>query len=263
MAERGRNQPGFQELQLSFTAHIRNPALHPVPDGIEARRMRIYAELFYNNIESFLAGAFPVTKRIFLNPGWSGMPWRVLAREFIHQHGSETPYFLEISQEFLEFVSTHPIHEQFPWLLEFLHYEWVELALGVNDTPWPTTGFDPDGSLLGEVVVSPLIWPLAYRYPVQDIGPEHLPSSAPGQPVYLVVYRRSDDKVRFMVSNAMTHRLLELLQAGVSGEAALIQVALELGISSQVSREQGEAALLRLREMEILLGAAAGPVDPT
>ena len=263
MSEPGLNLPGFQELQLSFTAHIRNPELHPVPSGIEARRMRIYAELFYNNIESFLANAFPVTKRIFLDPGWSGMPWRQLAREFIHQHGSETPYFLEISQEFLEFVSTHPIHEAFPWLLEFLHYEWVEMALGVNDTPWPINGFDPDGSLLGKVVVSPLIWPLAYRYPVQDIGPEHLPLSVPAQPTYLVVYRRSDDKVRFMVSNAMTHRLLELLQEGLSGEAALMRVGEELDISSQVIREQGEAALLRLREMEILLGTAVAPIDAT
>ncbi len=266
MSEPGRNLPGFQELQLSFTAHIRNPELHPVPDGIEPRRMRIYTELLYNNIESFLAGTFPVTKRIFQSAGWSGLPWQQLAREFIHRHGSESPYFLEISQEFLEFVSTHPIREQFPWLLEFLHYEWVEMALGVNDTPWPLDGYDPDGSLLGHVRVSPLIWPLVYRYPVQDIGPQHLPVSAPAvsapaQPTYLVVYRRSDDKVRFMASNAMTHRLLALLLEGLSGTAALMQVGEELNISSQVMREQGTAALLRLRELEILLGAVIAPVD--
>ncbi len=225
--------------------------------------MRIYTELFYNNIESFLANSFPVTKRIFLDPEWSGLPWKQLAREFIHRHGSASPYFLEISQEFLEFVSTHPIHEQFPWLLEFLHYEWVEMALGVNDTPWPLAGYDREGSLLGDVLVSPLIWPLAYRYPVQGIGPQHLPTSVPTQPTYLVVYRRSDDKVRFMASNAMTHRLLELLQEGSSGEAALMQVGEELNISSQVIREQGEAALLRLLGLEILLGAAVAPVDPT
>ena len=66
-----------------------------------------------------------------------------------------------------------------------------------------------------------------------------------------------------MVSNAMTHRLLELLQEGLSGEAALMRVGEELDISSQVIREQGEAALLRLREMEILLGTAVAPIEAT
>ncbi len=261
MSDPGRNLPGFQELQLSFAAHIRNPELHPVPEGIENRRMQIYAKLFYNNIESFLANTFPVAKRIFLDPDWPGLPWRQLAREFIHRHGSESPYFLEISQEFLEFVSTHPVSIEFPWLLELLHYEWVELAIGVNDTAWPVEGYDPAGSLLGPVLISPLIWPLAYRYPVQDIGPGHLPESPPSVPTYLVVYRRSDDKVRFMASNAMTQRLLALLVEGATGEAALTQVGVELNIPSQVIREQGEAALLRLRELEILLGAVAGPDD--
>lgn len=263
MSEPGRNLPGFQELQLSFSAHIRNPELHPVPEGIEARRMRIYTELFYNNIESFLANTFPVTRRIFLDHAWSGLPWRQLVREFIHRHGSQTPYFLEISQEFLEFVSGHPVSQVFPWLLELLHYEWVEMALGVNDTEWPLAGYDPTGSLLGPVLVSPLIWPLAYRYPVQEIGPQHLPTSPPATPTYLVVYRRSDDKVRFMATNAMTHRLLALLVKGATGAAALMQVGEELNISSQLIREQGEAALLRLLEFEILLGAAVAPVEQT
>jgi len=263
MSETGLNLRSFQELQLAFTSHIRNPELHPVPEGIEIRRMQIYARLFYNNIESFLANTFPVTKRIFLDPGWSGLPWRQLAREFIHRHGSESPYFLEISQEFLEFVATHPISIEFPWLLELLHYEWVEMALAVNDTAWPVDGYDPAGSLLGPVLVSPLIWPLTYRYPVQAIGPQHLPELLPPLPTYLVVYRRSDDTVRFMTSNAMTHRLLELLVAGATGEAALTRVGEELNISSHVIREQGEAALLRLRELEILLGAVAGPDGQT
>ena len=256
MPDQGVNLPRFQDMQLSFAAHIRNPDLNPVPAGIDPRRMQIYVDLFYNNIESFLAGTFRIAKRIHLSPGWRGTPWPDLVRAFVHRHGSASPYFLEISQEFLEFMSTHDACVQTPWLLELLHYEWVEMAVAVSDTPWPVAGVDPVGSLLGPVVVSPLIWPLTYRFAVQDIGPEHLPDQVPEWPTHLVVYRRADDKVRFMASNPMTHRLIELLQQGVTGEAALTQVGTELDLPAETLREQGEAALLRLRNMEILLGAA-------
>ena len=52
----------FQKLQAQLTAHIRNPALAAAPGGIEDRRLNIYRELFYNNIEGFLANAFPVVR---------------------------------------------------------------------------------------------------------------------------------------------------------------------------------------------------------
>ena len=46
-------------LQTEFTAHIRDPDRQAVPDGIEDRRMKIYRELFFNNISSLLASNFP------------------------------------------------------------------------------------------------------------------------------------------------------------------------------------------------------------
>ncbi|MCW9031410.1 MAG: DNA-binding domain-containing protein, partial [Gammaproteobacteria bacterium] len=49
-------------MQYEFAAHIRNPALNQKPADIEARRMKIYNELFYNNIEDFIANTYPVLK---------------------------------------------------------------------------------------------------------------------------------------------------------------------------------------------------------
>ena len=102
----GRNLPKFAEVQLEFTAHIRNPDMHTAPVDIEPRRMRIYLELFYKNIENFLATGFPVAKQVL---GESA--WHPLVRSFVHRHGSESPYFLEITQELIDAGMNLPLLE--------------------------------------------------------------------------------------------------------------------------------------------------------
>jgi hypothetical protein len=255
----GTNLPEFQAEQLAFAAYIRNPEIHPVPAGIETRRMNIYAGLFYRNIEGFLASGFPVTKKIHQESGWQGTSWSDLVRSFLHRHASESPYFLEISQEFLQFMSIHEEAARFPWLLELMHYEWVELALGVSaeTLPDPVPTAAAVGSEAGlfdaKLMVSPLAWSLAYRYPVHHIGPDHLPERAPARPTLLVVYRRHDDTVHFMESSPMTHRLLELIRSGSSGDHMVEQIATESGLNVDIVREKALGALSKLRDMNIIL----------
>jgi hypothetical protein len=255
MPRPGSNLPDFRATQLAFAAHIRNPQVNPRPVDVDAGRMKIYLELFYNNIEGFLASGFPIAKKILGHERW-----HALVREFVHLHPSESPYFLEISQEFLAFLSERPPGDQpLPdFLLELAHYEWVELALGVSELEIPETGFDPEADLLeGRILTSPLIWCLAYRWPVHEIGPGRTPDTPPDEPTYLIVYRRRDDTVAFMVVNAVTIRLMDLLAVGEGARAALAIIADELpDLDSKVVYERGIATLNRLRDAEIILGIA-------
>ena len=50
-------RPEFIRKQFEFAAHIRDPENNPVPDNIEDRRMAIYRELFFNNVEDFMASS--------------------------------------------------------------------------------------------------------------------------------------------------------------------------------------------------------------
>lgn len=253
MPRPGSNLPGFRDAQLEFAAHIRNPDVHARPADVDARRMQIYVDLFYNNIESFLASGFPVSKRVL-----GDETWHRLVREFVHRHGSTSPYFLEISQEFLTYLGDREQSEPLlpAFLLELAHYEWVELALGVSEVEIPESGYDPDGDLRsGPILVSPLIWCLAYRWPVHQIGPDHLPETPPPAPTHLIVFRRRNDQVSFMEVSAATLALVERLQAGDDADRALGQISAALPDSdSKVVYEQGLATLERLRDAEILLG---------
>mgnify|MGYP000185410597 CR=1 FL=1 len=222
------NAEGFKSVQYGFAAHIRNPEAHAAPEGIEDRRMQIYRELFYNNVEGFLAGNFPVLKSIS-----SDEYWHRTVRTFFDQYRCHTPYFLEIGKEFMEYVSNErtPDEEDQPFMQELLHYEWVELALDSSEVELPVEGVDPNGDLLaGHPVQSPLAWSLAYQFPVHCICEDYIPEAPGDQPTYLIAYRNREDAVQFIETNPVTARLLYLLAENpeVSGQDALQQIAEEL-----------------------------------
>ena len=245
----------FRSIQYRFTAHIRDPAAHPPPAGIEERRLRVYRELLFNNTRNFLDSGFPVLRRIYGEAAWER-----LARAFFARHRCKTPYFLEISQEFLQYLSEEhqPTPDDPPFLLELAHYEWVELALSVADTEPDWTGIDADGDLLeGQPVLSPLAWPLSYRYPVHRIGPDHIPETAPANPTHLLVFRDAAEEVRFTELNAVTARLLALIgdNAGRSGREHLLQIAGELSHPHpEIVITGGREALESLRQRGAVLG---------
>ena len=246
--------PGFLKVQREFAAHIRNPGRNPPPGDVEPRRMQVYVGLFHRNIASFLANGFPRAKAAL-----GAERWRGLEQGFIERHASETPYFLDISQEFLRFLDNDPALKVPGWLLELCHYEWVQRWLESAGQEIPDTGIDPGGDLLtGRVVVSPLARPLCYRYPVHEIGAKRVPEAEPGNPTWLIACRRRDDSVHVVKSNALTHRLVELLEPGISGNEALLALSAAFpGIEPERLRREGTEALGRLRDAEVLVGVRA------
>ena len=242
----------FQRVQYAFAAHLRDPKRNKAPRGIEPRRMKIYRELFYNNVEGFLATAFPVLRRITPDARWHAM-----ARDFFARHESHEPLFHRIAAEFLKYLERRRVKGDPPFLRELAHYEWVELALGVAEVPPPEQLADPDGDLLeGAPVVSPVAWALTYEFPVHRIGPQFQPKAPPAQPTCLVVYRTRQDEVKFMEVNAVTARLLELMKpARATGRKLLERIAREMKHPQpQAVVEQGAAILAGLRERDIVIG---------
>ncbi len=56
--------PALQAYQAAFTAHLRQPALHAKPAGIDAKRMRVYREIVFNNFYASVSACFPVLRDI-------------------------------------------------------------------------------------------------------------------------------------------------------------------------------------------------------
>lgn len=249
--------PDFQRRQLEFAAHIRDPAGAPAPDGIDERRMGIYRGLFFNNLRSLLGTMYPVLKKIHDAERWNG-----LVREFMQRHRSMTPYFLELPREFLEFLQGgHAVREDdFPFLVELAHYEYIELALSIAEVENDDEDVDPEGDLFSGIPVkSGLAWVYSYRFPVHRISPEFLPSEPSPTPLHLAIYRRSDDSISFLELNAVTASLLSAIEGnddGESGESLLRALAAEIAYPDIESfLQHGKASMKQLLEREILIGS--------
>ncbi|MEO8670408.1 MAG: putative DNA-binding domain-containing protein [Tahibacter sp.] len=198
-------------LQRHFAAHIRDPDHVAAPTGIEPRRMRIYRDLFFNNVESLLSANFPVIHSLR-----GEQDWHELIRAFLRDHRCHTPLFPELGREFLQFLEQRQGQSTNdpPFLLELAHYEWAELALSLDEAEIEAIPHDPEGDVINGVpVLSPLAWPLAYRFPVQRIRPDFQPEELPENPTLLLLIRDRADQVSFLEINPLTHLLIERLQA--------------------------------------------------
>lgn len=238
----------FQQFQHEFGRHLRDPRHHPRPPGVPARRMAIYTELVYNNLEGFLLACFPITRRIVGDRRWPG-----LMRAFFREARCQTPYFREIPREFLDWLTARDALTGPPWLKELAHYEWVELALDVMDVILPQ--HDPQGDLMACIPVwVPALMNLSYHWPVQHIGPDYRPRKP--HPVHLLVFRDAGDVIQFIELNPVSARLVELLQTGtLTGQAACTQIAAELGRDDVGTLIAGGAGILtNLRQAGAILG---------
>ena len=246
----------FKALQYAFAAHIRDPQNVAAPEGIEDRRMAVYRKLFFNNLLNLLGTMFPVLQKILTDDDW-----RRMIRQFMQKHLAETPYFLQLPKEFLVFLEKEfePGPGDHAFLLELAHYEYAELALSISSEENDLDGIDPDGDLLKRTPVkSVLAWAYAYQYPVHRISPDYLPTEPAEQPVYLALYRDSDDKVRFLELNAVTAGLLDAIEHNPdarSGEALLRELAIAIHYADvDALIGHGADALKEMRQLGILIG---------
>lgn len=231
------DRPNFVQQQYAFTAHIRNPDQNICPQDVEERRMKIYRELFYNNVEGFMANTYPVLRSITPDERWHAM-----IRDYFARHQSHTPLFPEMPREFLKYLEHERTHDSKdpPFMLELAHYEWVELALSILDEKidQKTTVIPEmqDDLLTGVPAVSPLAWLLSYHFPVHKISNEFQPQETDAQPTHLIIYRDKNDEIHFIEANPVTARLLQLLTDNDSndhedrrnGQALLELIAAEL-----------------------------------
>lgn len=252
-----RSSLSLADQQLALTRHLRNPEQVPAPAEMESRRLKIYQELLYNNVEGFLASGFPIFRSLL-----SDECWQQLVRQFFIQHRAKSPYFLEIGEEFRAFIDSvdAPGFDLPAFSPELLHYEWVELALDVSDAILPGER-DQQVDLCCRVMLSPLAVVLAYQYPVQQIGPNFQPESPPEQPTFLVVHRDRSHRVRFVALNGLTYTLLNAVEQAPQGQtlpelaSALYPLVHGQAVdpAPEVFLEQLKSTLQQLTDQQILL----------
>jgi len=247
----------FQRLQLDFAAYVRDPEHVATPLGIEPRRMAVYARLVYNNVEAVLANVFAGLREIV-----GKTAWRALVRDFLRRHTVDSPYYSKLPDEFLAYLATREGGPSLPpFAADLCHYAWVKYALPLAPD-MPDDAFDDNPLRLDETVaVSSLAWPLMYAFPVTDLGPDCQPSTPPDAATYLIAYRNRHDDVGIMAANALTLRLLALVEAGSPLAESFAEIAAELGRPAARVQAAGLAMVNRLHAQDVLVRASATKMD--
>lgn len=218
--------PSLAEMQRAFTQRIRQQGRPPLPDQVASDRMQVYESLIYHNLDELLGNAFPVIYSIL-----DQVQWQALVTGFLMHHGSQTPFFYEVPEEFIAYLLTLEQGEYPGYLPELAHYEWVELALDLSPEVLDFSEINHQESLATAVLrLSPLAWPLVYQYPVHQIGPDYRSDKLSETPVHLLVYRNRQNTVEFMEIDAFTTRLLALIGSDelLTGQDCCRQLAKEM-----------------------------------
>jgi len=198
----------FSELQDTFVKAIKDPSTYTPANDDEARRMAIYQSLFFNNINGFVSSGFPVLKSLMTEA-----KWEKLVRHFFTSHSCRTPFFAEISKEFVEYLSSDYVcdDELPPFAAELAHYEWLELDISIRKTERKIHFFNDD-ILPKKVCVSPLATLASYTFPVHLIGPDYQPDVVSNEPQFYVVYRDSASEVQFSHLNSVSAMLFYTIE---------------------------------------------------
>ena len=250
--------PLFKQAQYDFAAHIRDPKKNPKPHDVEERRMKIYNELFFNNVEDFISNTYPVLKEVMPDNEWDEM-----MRDYFCNHLSHTPLFPEMPREFLKYLENERNNKNDPaFIKELAHYEWIELALMTSDLDeninWNEIDSSEDADLLNrQPIMSPLAWPLSYQYPVQQISEDFIPQEALAQPVYLLIYRDTNDEVHFMELNPVTALLIQMINDdnNLTTKEMLVNIAEQMNHpDANVVIEGGYQIIQDLKNRHVILG---------
>lgn len=235
--------------QLQFAAHLRNPQVSKRPAGIAAKRMQVYVEIVFNNIESTLAACFPVIKKIL-----GKRQWLKLVRRFFSQHVCSTPIFREIPREFVNYLQKQ--EDIAPWISSLAHYEWVELAVSVMPDTKYAADIEPVGDLLtNRLVFTSALMMVAYDYPVHKFSPSYKPEVRLELPIHFLVFRNTRDDVRFIELNAASASLVAtLLNMEAVAANVLAEMAASMGMQTELAHSFGLELLQMLKAEEVILG---------
>ena len=247
-------RPQFIDLQYQFTAHMRDPAHCPGPADVEDRRLNIYRDLLYKNVEGFMSNGFPVLRSLTDDTRWHAM-----MRDYFSRHQARTALFPKMPQEFLQYLADERDDpEDPPFMRELAHYEWLEVEVSLDARELDEVVVNDDLDLIdGCPVPNPVIRPQSYTFPVHRISPDVRPQTAPEEPTYLVVYRNRNDEIGFMELNAVSARLLELIlrDDGKPAREMLAVIAAELEHPDPaVVIEGGRTILQTFLDKDIVLG---------
>ena len=246
------NSLQLKDHQHAMASHLRDPEQVQAPEQLDARRVGIYRDLVFNNVESQLSASFPVIHSLLPED-----QWLTLVREFLRDYRAQTPYFSQLSAEFVAFLSERTPQENDPiFLTELAHYERIELDLYMLDKDPDQQPLKEDQLLNTPLALANIAVPLAYHYPVHQISPDFMPEAASDQPTCLLLFQDQYEEVRFFELQPLAYHLVLAIAHDPTRTGYQLLQELAVALQQQDNSlfiQQGEGLLKQLWELNVLV----------
>lgn len=253
------DEPPFIRAQRALCRHLRDPESHPCPPDLPEPRVAVYRRAVIHNVERFMADNFPRIKEL-LEPD----AWELMIRDYFIRHRANTPTFAKLPQEFLDYLRNERMTAADPpFLYELAHFDWLENIVATDERRIDLTGVDPDGDLLGEIVVNPIHRIETYRFPVLALGVNYQPALPPATPTHVVAFRDCDHQYGVLELNAVALRLFVAVtgQSQTPARTILATIAAEIQHPNPAAVIAGGLDILqRMRQRGLVLGTRSFPV---
>lgn len=215
----------FQHIQMALANAIRTG--QEELSGVEQRRLNVYKDLFFNNVEGFCKNTFPVLASCL-----GDSEWEKLVRHFFQSHSCQSPHFIDISEEFLVYVVSGQ-HLPRPSLYELAHYEWLELVSSIGTATEHGAGSELQNTQT--LYVSDSVQASSYQYPVHLIDKNNY-EELEAEQTNLVLFKQQES-VEFLKVDALSVAILQLLKSmGKVTKERLLQAILEQAPHGQLSQ---------------------------
>lgn len=238
-------QCDFRTLQRQFAAAIRHQADYTSPCGnVTSRRLKVYQDLFLNNVSQFFASTYPTCNAIL-----SSERWEELMRDFLAHHSAHTPYFHFLGQEFLAFLESdvYVSADDPPWLIELADWEWRELEVSIEaaEPLSPTFFVDKESTyqLSPTARLCHYAWPVHQAFPEADLQP---------QSTFLLIWRDSKDDIHFAQIAPLMATVLAKLKEKITFADLFTQLAMQYGQADDVLWKQAQPFLTQLAQQGVI-----------
>jgi len=235
------------EQQAALASYCRDGHL-PKLDATIPDNLNQYRRLVFNIISDALGTSYPISaKKVGADD------WEQLVDDFFSNYPCSSAQIWSMPYELITYLESdeHPIKLKFPWLMELLHFEWLEVEIFCDEDE--EVHAEKSTEVLNEkLVINPTLRLEHFTFPVHKA----IELKEQGD-YYLLAYRSSEnDKVYFEeITGFLALVIHQIANTELILRDILIESGKKLGITDEhVLLQEGKVFAEKMLQKTVFLG---------
>lgn len=214
--------------QQSKLANFCRTGNYETLERVNEKNVSQYRRLVFNVVEDMLQTAYPLTFELLTSDEWLHV-----TKEFFSNHACSSPQVWNMPKEFYEYLSVNKNHvliKKYPFLLELIWFEWLEVEMYMMEDK--TVSYSANGDFEKDLlVINPEVHLQYFNYPVHLKNAKQISGNDKGH-YFLSLHRHPENSevIFTSLSPALFHCLETLSAAPINIDVLANNVCEEMNI---------------------------------